>query len=75
MQYHKRDAHIDTVKIHRCGDLVVSDSPWDFLGSITGVGCLCPGDLPNPGLKPGSLAWQADSLPTEPSGQDIEHPI
>ena len=24
-----------------------------------------PGDLPNPGLEPGSLALQADSLPTE----------
>ena len=22
-----------------------------------------PGDLPNPGIKPTSLAWQADSLP------------
>ena len=24
-----------------------------------------PGDLPNPGIKPGSPAFQADSLPTE----------
>ena len=24
-----------------------------------------PGDLPNPGIEPGSLALQADSLPTE----------
>ena len=33
-----------------------------------------PGDLPNPGIKPGSpvsLALQADSLPTEPSGKPI----
>ena len=22
-----------------------------------------PGDLPNPGIKPASLAWQVDSLP------------
>ena len=27
-----------------------------------------PGDLPNPGIKPRSLALQADSLPTEPQG-------
>ena len=27
-----------------------------------------PGDLPNPGIKPGSPALQADSLPTELSG-------
>ena len=25
-----------------------------------------PEDLPNPGIKPGSSALQADSLPTEP---------
>ena len=25
-----------------------------------------PGDLPDPGIKPGSLALQADSLPSEP---------
>ena len=25
-----------------------------------------PGDLPNPGIKPGSLALQADSLSSEP---------
>ena len=24
-----------------------------------------PGDFPNPGIEPGSLALQADSLPTE----------
>ena len=27
-----------------------------------------PGDLPNPGIKPGSPALQADSLPSEPPG-------
>ena len=25
-----------------------------------------PGDLPHPGIKPRSPAWQADSLPAEP---------
>ena len=25
-----------------------------------------PGDLPNPEIEPGSPAWQADSLPSEP---------
>ena len=29
-----------------------------------------PGDLPNPGIKPGSPALQADSLPTELQGKD-----
>ena len=28
-----------------------------------------PGDLPNPGIEPGSLALQADSLPTELQGK------
>ena len=30
-----------------------------------------PGDLPNPGLKPRSLALQADSLSTEPQGKSV----
>ena len=39
-------------------------------GKDTGVGLpfLSPGDLPNPGIKPGSSALQADSLPSEPPG-------
>ena len=28
-----------------------------------------PGDLPDPGRKPASPAWQADSLPSEPPGK------
>ena len=28
-----------------------------------------PGDLPNPGIKPGSPASEADSLPSEPPGK------
>ena len=28
-----------------------------------------PGDLPNPGIESGSPAFQADSLPSEPSGK------
>ena len=30
-----------------------------------------PGDLPNPGVEPGSRASQADSLPSEPKGLDV----
>ena len=30
-----------------------------------------PGDLPNPGIKPGSPALQADALPSEPPGQPV----
>ena len=28
-----------------------------------------PGDLPNPGVQPGSPALQVDSLPSEPPGK------
>ena len=28
-----------------------------------------PGDLPNPGIKPGSPALQADTLPSKPPGK------
>ena len=31
-----------------------------------------PGDLPNPGIEPGSPALQADSLPSEPPGKTSE---
>ena len=31
-----------------------------------------PGDLPDPGVKPGSPALQADSLLSEPPGKPIE---
>ena len=34
-----------------------------------------PGDLPDPGIKPGSPALQEDSLPTEPPGKPQKAPI
>ena len=30
-----------------------------------------PGDLPDPGIKPGSPALQADALPSEPPGKPL----
>ena len=30
-----------------------------------------PGDLPDPGIEPGSPALQADSLPSEPPGKSF----
>ena len=33
------------------------------------------GDLPHPGIEPGSSALQVDSLPTEPPGKPITDPI
>ena len=45
--------------------------PWNSSGKNTGVGChfLSPGDLPNPGTEPGSLALQVDSLLSKPPGK------
>jgi len=37
----------------------------------SGVPFPSPGDLPHPGIKPGSLALQADSLPSEPPGGKV----
>ena len=33
--------------------------------------CFYPGDLPEPGIEPGSPALWADSLPSEPPGKSI----
>ena len=35
----------------------------------SGLPFLSPGDLPNPGIEPGSPALQVDSLPSEPPGK------
>ena len=37
----------------------------------SGLPFLSPGDLPNPGIKPGSPALQGDSLPSEPPGKHL----
>ena len=44
--------------------------PWNSPGKNTGVGCpfLLQGDLPNPGVEPGSPALQTDFLPSELPG-------
>ena len=35
----------------------------------SGLPCPSPGDLPDPGIKPGSPTLQMDSLPSEPPGE------
>ena len=37
----------------------------------SGLPFLSPGDLPNPGIEPGSPALEADALSTEPPGKPI----
>ena len=34
-----------------------------------------PGDLPDPGIEPGSPVLQADSLPSAPPGNPLELPL
>ena len=31
-----------------------------------------PGDLPDPGIEPGSFTWQADPLSSEPLGRPLQ---
>ena len=47
--------------------------PWDSPNKNTRVGChsFLEGNLPNPGIKPGSPALQADTLPPEPPGETL----
>ena len=46
---------------------------WNSPGKNTGVDCPfpSPGDLPHPGIEPGSPALQANSLPSEPPGKPM----
>ena len=64
--FKSRDITLPAVRSHRWQPT----SPWDSPGKNTGVGChfLLQGNLPNPGIKPRSLALQADSLAPEPPG-------
>ena len=39
----------------------------------SGLPCPPPGDLPDPGIEPGSPALQADSLPIDPPGKPQYH--
>ena len=36
----------------------------------SGLPSLSPGDLPDPGIEPTSFAFQANSLPSEPPGEE-----
>ena len=49
--------------------------PWYSLGKNTRVDCyfLLQGNLSKPGIKPWSLTFHADSLPSEPPELEILH--
>ena len=47
--------------------------PWDFPGKSTRMVAIpSPGDVPDPGIEPGSPALQADALPSEPPGRPMD---
>ena len=49
--------------------------PWNpRQGYWRGLPFPSPGDLPNPGIEPGSPAFQADTLTSEPPGTPLNHP-
>ena len=69
--------------------LVVSDSfetPWTVAHQVplftefssqahwSGMPFPSPGDLPNPGIEPGSPILQTDALPSEPPGKSTRSP-
>ena len=41
--------------------------------SWSGLPFPSPGDLPNPGIEPGSPTLQTDALPSEPPGKSLKH--
>ena len=67
------------VKSLRCVQLFVT--PWTVAyqappsmgfsrqDNWSGLPCPPPGNLPDPGMEPGSPYWQANSLPSEPPGK------
>ena len=60
--------------MHAPMDCSTPDSPvHGSPGKNTGVGLPCPppGNLPDPGIDPTSLALQANSLPTKPPGKHL----
>ena len=52
---------------------ITYQAPWSMGFSRqeywSGLPFPSPGDLPNPGIEPGSPTWQADSLSSEPPGE------
>ena len=62
----------DSLKLHRVHPARLL-CPWGFSRQEywSGLPCLPPGDLPNPGIEPRYPALQTDSLPSEPPGKPV----
>ena len=60
------------VKVKALSRVRLFATPWTvaYQASLSmGLSFPSPGDCPNSGIKPGSLTWQADALPSEPPGK------
>ena len=57
-----RDCSLPGSSVH--GNLQARTLEW--------VACPPPGDLPDPGIEPGSPALQMGSLPSEPPGKPMQ---
>ena len=58
----------DSLRPHGLNPLFMEFSRQEYW---SGLPCPFPGDLPDPGIKSGSPALQADCLPSEPPGRPI----
>ena len=58
-----------TIKMTLCDPIACTVCEIFQAKILEWVAFLSPGDLPNPGVEPRSLALQADSLPAEPQGK------
>ena len=61
---------LNRVRLFATPSTVAHQAPWDFPGMDTGVGLPfpSPGDLPNAGIEPRSLALQTQASLSEPPG-------
>ena len=72
---HKNQAKQSRVRLFVTPWMVAYQGPWSMGFSRqenwSGLPFPSPGDLPNPGIEPGSPALQTDALPSEPLNNNI----
>ena len=78
--------HEVKVKVTSLSHVQLSSTPWTVAYQAalsmgfsrqeywSGLAFSSPGDLPNPGIEPGSHALQTDTLPSEPPGKTYRQP-
>ena len=81
MLYHQHSSLMKKVKVKLLIHVRLFVTPWTVTYQAplsmgfsrqeywSGVPLPSPGDLPNPGIEPGSPAFQADALTSEPPGK------